>query len=447
MFLPFLISFVLINIMINILKKRLIFVSLCYFLLLMFSSHVHALVNFSGTYEGPHSFNASQCLNPAFNGPRNDILNITIIQDGNNIKGKGGFGETLTGTVDRSGNFVATVKHSNGGQSRFSGTFTPSQMSFTETTIIPGPDGCNISGSAILHKISGAILASAPHIQQSRQIVRATNSLISQHLATELASTFTFTPRFDNTLGASADQEKNSALSFWGTTSLTEIHEDSSSVASFDTDIYQFVGGFDKQLGKLFVGTALTYAYGETEQEGQDSNSQVFGVTPYLAYQLTDFMFVSGLAGYNYTYVKDESFGDNSDVHDYIIESNLNFYKMFMDAIIIKSRLGTRFHHTYVGSTNKPLDATTDELIWLGDFELGYHFQNKLTTYVGTYYEYFDRESSANHSKEHDGILYMRGGFDYPISGKLTLGAKVQADLNDEDTDIITGSITLRLAM
>jgi len=433
--------------MINRLKKRLSFVSLFSFLLYIYSSHSYALLNYSGTYEGPHSFNASSCFNPAFNGPHNDILNITITHQGNEIIGRGGFGETLAGTVDRSGNFTATVKHTNGGRSSFSGSFTSSQMSFTENTITPGPDGCFITGSALLNKISGAILGTKPQIQQSRQIVRATNSLISQHLATEVASAFTFIPLIGNPLGASADPDNSSPLAFWGTTSITEIHEDSRNVASFDTDIYQFVGGFDKQLGQVFIGTALTYAYGETEQTGQDSNSQVFGVTPYLAYQLTDFMFVSGLVGYNYTYVKDESFGNDSDVHDYIIESNLNFYKTFMDAIIVKSRVGTRFHHTYVGSTDKSLDATTDELIWLGDLELGYHFQNKLTTYVGTYYEYFDRESSANHFKEHDGILYMRGGFDYPISDKLTLGGKVQADLTDEDTDIITGSVNLRLAM
>lgn len=207
------------------------------------------------------------------------------------------------------------------------------------------------------------------------------------------------------------------------------------------------MGGVDKKIGDFFIGSALTYTYGETEQAGQDSTSHAIEITPYGAYQINDFMFISGLAGYNYTYVKDDNFGTDTDVHDYTLESNLNFYKTFLNSIIVKTRVDTRFHHTYVSSTNKPLDATTDELMWLGDLELGYQFNNKLITYVGSYYEYFDRESSAHHLKEHDGILYMRGGFDYPIAHYLTIGGKVQADLTDEDTDIITGSINLRLAM
>ncbi|NOQ77343.1 MAG: autotransporter domain-containing protein [Methylococcaceae bacterium] len=296
----------------------------------------------------------------------------------------------------------------------------------------------------------GATVGTEAQIQQSRQIVRATNSLIAQHLATEVSNAFSFTPGLsqqETSLGASSDENNSSPIAFWGTISLSEIHEDNDNVASFDTDIYQFVAGFDKKIGKLFIGTALTYAYGETEQTGQDTTSQVIGVTPYIAYQLTDFMFISGLAGYNYSYIKDENFNNDSDVHDYIIESNLNFYKTFMDSIIVKTRMRARFHHTYVSSTDNPLDATTDELLWLGDLELGYHFQNNLTTYVGTYYEYFDREASTHHFKEHDGILFMRGGFDYPLTHNLTLGGKVQADLTDEDTDIITGSINIRLAM
>jgi len=423
------------------------------FSLFIFSSSSHAaLLNYSGTYEGSISGSDFSCTNPIDNGPYsiNQVLNLS--QSGSTITGDGidsdGDTVSLSGSVDEAGHFSGTFSNTFGGSGSVSGSFTTTQfqLSINQTTA-DSDNGCFSNGSGTLNKTSGALVGTEPQIQQSRQIVRATNSLISQHLATEVASAFTFMLQPENTLGASADQDNSSPLAFWGTTSITEIHEDSSNVASFDTDIYQFVGGFDKQLGKLFVGTALTYAYGETEQTGQDSSSQVFGITPYLAYQLTDFMFVSGLVGYNYTYVRDENFGNDSDVHDYMIESNLNFYKTFMDAIIVKSRVGTRFHHTYIGSTDKPLDATTDELMWLGDLELGYHFQNKLTTYVGTYYEYFDRESSANHFKEHDGILYMRGGFDYPISDKLTLGGKVQADLTDEDTDIITGSVNLRLAI
>lgn len=84
-------------------------------------------------------------------------------------------------------------------------------------------------------------------------------------------------------------------------------------------------------------------------------------------------------------------------------------------------------------------------MIWLGDLELGYRFNNGLIAYVGGLYEYRDKEESFQGTIEHDGIAYMRGGFDYPVYDGFTLGGKVQADLNDEDRDIITGSVNVRM--
>jgi len=418
--------------------------------LLFISSTAYAVQNYSGTYEGTVSGNSISCTNPADNGPESSFFTLIFNQNSNSFEGNIGGNATISGSIDNSGHFNGTFQSPSSSSGTLSGSFSSTQMQASFNDTIPAADGCLTSLSGSLSKTSGGSIGTEAQTQQSRQIVRTTNSLISQHLATAVSKAISFspkTPNEENSLGASSDEHNSSPLSFWGSTSLTEIHEDSNNIAGFDTDIYQFVGGFDKQLGKLFVGSALTYAYGETEQTGQDSSSQVIGITPYAAYQLTDFMFISALGGYNYTYFKDDNFGNDRDIHDYILESNLNFYKTFNNAIIVKSRFGTRFHHTYISSTNKPLDATTDELMWLADLELGYQFQNKLTTYIGTYYEYFDREASTHHFKEHDGILYMRGGFDYPIAHNLTLGAKVQADLTDENTDIITGNISLRLAM
>jgi len=435
--------------------KKINFLPSSLLLLLLSSNSYAAIQNYSGSYTGVTSGSDFGCTNPADDGPFSVTDTLSLIQNGSDFTGNGidSDGDTfsVSGSVDSSGSFSGTFTNSFGGSGSISGILTSTDLSFSSNQTTPDSDnGCFSSSSGTLKKTSGATVGTKAQIQQSSQIVRATNSLIAQHLATEISNAFSFTPGLsqqETSLGASSDQNKSSSLAFWGTTSLSEIHEDNDNVASFDTDIYQFVGGFDKQMGKLFIGTALTYAYGETEQTGQDTSSQVIGVTPYVAYQLTDFMFISGLAGYNYSYIKDENFNNDSDVHDYIIEGNLNFYKTFMNNFIVKSRVGTRFHHTYVSSTDNPLDATTDELLWLGDLELGYHFKNNLTTYVGTYYEYFDREASTHHFKEHDGILFMRGGFDYPLSHNLTLGGKVQADLTDEDTDIITGSINIRLAM
>lgn len=433
-------------------KLRPLTIALPFSLLFISANSFATTTNYSGTYEGIDSGTNTSCFNPRDNGPFNDSVTFTVTQTGNTFTGSGNDnGDTFSasGTIDVSGSFTGTFNDSNGSSGTLNGSFSSTQLSYSSSTTSPGPDGCLTSSSGTLTKTSGSVVASEAQVQQSRQIVRATNSLISQHLATEVSSAFSIIPNnpADNALGASSDKESWSPDAFWGTTSLTEIHEDNDNVTNFDTDVYQFVGGFDQKIGNFFVGSALTYAYGETEQTGQDTTSHVIGVTPYGAYQINNFMFISALAGYNYSYIKDENFGTDADVHDYTLESNLNFYKTFLDSIIVKSRVGTRFHHSYVSSTDKPLDATTDELVWLGDFELGYRFNNKLTTYVGSYYEYFDREASTHHLKEHDGILYMRGGFEYPLTNKLNIGGKVQADLTDEDTDLITGSINIRLAM
>ena len=66
--------------------------------------------------------------------------------------------------------------------------------------------------------------------------------------------------------------------------------------------------------------------------------------------------------------------------------------------------------------------------------------------YLGSSYEYFDREESFQDFKEHDGIAYIRAGFDYPVAENMNLGVKVQSGLNDDNTDIITGNWTVRIS-
>ncbi len=429
-------------------KKRILTIVSGLLILKLNIAHAN-IPNIIGTYSGSETDNRFSCTNPADNGTfQSDLVLFINVQNGSAFSGTDRDGAPFSGQIDAAGNFNGSYSHSDGGNGTFSGSISSGgTWNSSSTVVTPGSDGCLGSGTQTLTRSSGGAITA--QVEQSRQIVRNTNTLISQHLATEVSKAFSFNPGFEHNnfhQGASSDQSNNQ-ISFWGTTSISEIHNDADTVADFDTDIYQFVGGVDNKFGNYFLGTALTYAYSETEQTGQDSNTQVFGITPYGAYSVTDYMFISALAGYNYSYIREELSGNDSDVHDYILESNINLYKVFIDALIVKSRFGVRFHHSYVGSRNKPLDATADELIWLGDVELGYRLQNGLISYLGLNYEYFDREASVQDIKEHDGILYMRGGFDYPIHDKLTLGAKVQADLNDEDNDIITGSFTLRLAL
>jgi len=247
----------------------------------------------------------------------------------------------------------------------------------------------------------------------------------------------------ENTMAASSD--KNSKLSFWGTTNLTQISEAQGS--HFDTDIYQFTGGFDKSMGNLFFGTSLAYAHTEDEQGSTPSTSDTVGFTPYAAYKINDYLFASGLAGYMYTHTNKVDGGSDLDTHDYLTEVNMNAFKV-INSFILKGRMGVRYKHTIsspeIGSAGR--DNSFDELTWVGDGEIGYKMNDKLRVYTGLLYEYFDREASAVSSRVRDSIAFMRYGAEYAVSNDLTVGAKIQHDINDEDSDYITGSFNARLA-
>jgi hypothetical protein len=343
-----------------------------------------------------------------------------------------------------------------------------------------------------------AIKTIQTELPKNIQIIRTTNALISQHLAAQVSHTFSIdrasaakvyqqdesqnviNPSSDNSLeaqtgtsstggdknkttvssgsgknkaGEEAEQKKSAAPekqekslldSLWGNTSITDIHQDDSQIANFSTQIYQFVSGVDKRIGDFFLGSAVTYAYSNKNQTGQDATSHVIGITPYGAYQINDYMFLSALAGYNFTHISDNF--ASTTVHDYMLEANLNFFKILYDSVIVKSRLGSRFHHTFTNSLSQWLDPSTDELVLLGDVELGYRFDNGFVPYIGSSYEHYNREASFQGANVNNGIFYLRGGFDYLVRSNLTIGAKVQADMNDNHNDLISGTLSFRLA-
>ncbi len=247
----------------------------------------------------------------------------------------------------------------------------------------------------------------------------------------------------DNTIAASSDG--GSDLSFWGTSNLTQISEDQGS--HFDTDIYQFTVGIDKAMGDFFFGSSLAYAHTEDEQGTTTSTSDTVGFTPYVAYKINDYLFASGLAGYLYTHTNQVDGGNDLDVHDYVTEANLNAFKI-IDKFVLKGRVGVRYKHTITSPETAIAgrDNSFDELTWVGDGEVGYLVTDKLRIYSGLLYEYYDREASGASSRVRDSIAFMRYGAEYPLSNDLTIGAKIQHDINDEDNDYITGSINASLA-
>jgi hypothetical protein len=212
------------------------------------------------------------------------------------------------------------------------------------------------------------------------------------------------------------------------------------------TNIYQFVGGFDKVVGNWFFGSALSYAHTEDLQGSSRTNSETVGATPYVAYKINDFLFASALAGYMYTHMNQTNGASDIDVHDYFTEGNINAFKV-IQSFVLKARLGVRYKHTNSSLDNgfAGRDNTFDELTWIGDGEVGYLFNNKLRIYTGFRYEYIDREASAASSLVHDSLAFMRYGLEYPVSDQLLIGARFQHDVNEEDLDYMTGSVNMRL--
>jgi len=275
------------------------------------------------------------------------------------------------------------------------------------------------------------------------QIIRNHSTVTLQHILFAAPNLWGMeTANTDNKMAASSDE--NSKLSFWGTTNLTQISEEQGT--HFDTDIYQFTAGFDKAVGNIFFGSSLAYAHTEDEQGTTTSTSETVGFTPYAAYKINDYLFASGLAGYLYTHTNRVDGGNDQDTHDYLTEVNMNAFKV-INSFILKARMGVRYKHTITSVDNGGArDNSFDELTWVGDGEIGYRLTDKLRAYTGLLYEYYDREASGASTRVRDSIAFMRYGTEYAVSNTLTVGAKIQHDINDEDSDYITGSINARLA-
>ena len=299
-------------------------------------------------------------------------------------------------------------------------------------TALPAPSGL---------PVYRCVASAAPAAQQ---IIRNHSSVTLEHILFAAPDLWGMeTANSENKMAASSD--KKSDLSFWGTSNITQISE--AQGTHFDTDIYQFTAGFDKAVGDLFFGSSLAYAHTEDEQGTTTSTSDTVGFTPYAAYKINDYLFASGLAGYLYTHTNRVDGGSDLDTHDYVTEGNLNAFKV-INSFILKARVGARYNHTItspeIGVAGR--DNSFDQLTWVGDGEIGYQMTDKLRIYTGILYEYYDREASGASSRVRDSIAFMRYGAEYPVSNDLTIGAKIQHDINDEDSDYITGSLNARLA-
>ena len=247
-----------------------------------------------------------------------------------------------------------------------------------------------------------------------------------------------------NKMAASSDINSLLPDGAWLTTNITEISDDNSTQS--DIDIYQVVAGTDIIIGDFILGSALTYVHNESEQGNTHSTGDTVGIAPYLAFKITDFMFVSSYLAYNYTHTNAVDNGSDIDTNEFLSETNINFLKV-IDSFILKGRGGFRYKHTHTSLEQDVIgrDDDFDELSWIGDIEFGYQFSKKLRFYTGFLYEYRDQEISGASALIHDGVGFMRYGTQYSINKDLSLGALIEHDINDEDNDFISGGLNARL--
>lgn len=334
-----------------------------------------------------------------------------------------------------------------------------------DNILVPGGENIVLStltgGSVILGTSTLKILNVAQEIAQIEQLqtqsentIRVSSGVIANHMSNMVFNVFGFD------MNATATNPKTGAISdsssqytpdtFWGKHVYSNLTEDGKNLG-YDTDLYQFIGGVDKRLGDFFVGSALSYVYGETKQTGNNGSTHTIGITPYVTYKINSFLYASGLAGYNYTSVNGAEGDKDADVHNYNGELTLSAFKAF-DSFLVKSRGGLRYTHSFT-SLEGTVDGSYDQLTWIGDIEFGYNITNKIHLFTGVLYEYIDKEATVgNHiliknEVTHDGVAYFRAGAKYRVNERLSFGLDVSSDLNDEGNDIMSFGASARLEL
>ena len=291
----------------------------------------------------------------------------------------------------------------------------------------------------------GAEVESQATIAQVQQVNRQTYNTISTRLMNIISRSFivqTETASI-NTMAASTDDIKNTdnSLATWSEVSYAKVKDDNQPV-NFSTDIYQVVGGLDKRFGNLIIGSAMTYSHAENKQTARDYSSNSIGITPYIAYKVTDYMFLSGLLGYNYTALDSRSAAPDSDFHEFTVEGNLNAYKAISD-FVFKGRAGVRYTYGDI-QQNNDRNGSSDSISAIADVQIDYLINEQAIFYIGSQYEYLHLSSNGIDSRYEDGVFYFRSGLDFAINNRISIGAVIETDLSDSKRDLIKGGINFR---
>jgi hypothetical protein len=246
---------------------------------------------------------------------------------------------------------------------------------------------------------------------------------------------------------ASADSDNYNPDAVWGETNLSSLTEHDKT-PGFASNIYQFTAGLDKRQGDFFYGAALTYAYTDNNLVADTDNvMHTVGITPYIAYKINDYLFASGLASYYYSNTSHIAGTRDINTHDYQGEANINTFKV-IDAFTLKGRAGVRYKHTSSSQKGGAVgrDNTFDEIVGIVDGQIDYKFESGLTLFTGVLYNHYAREASRISTLvTGEDVVWMRYGAEYPVTKGFVIGAKIENDLNDKQTNYLTGSLNFRL--
>ncbi len=294
----------------------------------------------------------------------------------------------------------------------------------------------------------GEEVESEATIAQVQQVNRQSSNTISTRLMNIISRSFVAQSDIAsiNKMAASADgiTKADNDLGIWSEVSYANIKDDNQSI-QFSTDLVQVVSGLDKRFGNLIIGSALTYSHAENHQTTRNYSSNNVGITPYIAYKVTDYLFLSSLLGYNYTSLDSHSAAPNSHLHEFMVEGDINAYKAISD-FVFKGRAGVRYTYGDINQDNGR-DGSSDSISAIADVQIDYLINEQAIFYIGSQYEYLHLNANNINSGYDDGVFYFRSGLDYVINNKLSIGAIIETDLSDNKRDLIKGGINFRLAL
>ncbi|QPK63700.1 autotransporter outer membrane beta-barrel domain-containing protein [Methylomonas sp. LL1] len=292
--------------------------------------------------------------------------------------------------------------------------------------------------------------------QQTRQVFRQISSYINSRIERDINPEF-FGPSMAVTRGASADGNSLLPDSLWSAFSWSRLSNDVKANGDFDANIYQTTTGVDKKFGNFYIGTTLNYAGTSVDINpntvgGMVGSNHNVGLTPYAAYIINKNFFVSALTGYMYSNSSYRGAAPGSEMDAYQSEVDLNGLHV-IDQWFMKGKAGARYIHSHtktdpVIAGGEIVRDNQDSWTYLAEVEGGYAFKNGLRAFTGVLYEYNDSsEQNLNGVINVAGksTFYYSAGADYSVSNKLSLGAKVQTDLNNHYVDLTTVTLTARL--